>query len=143
MPIYEVGSSRDILSAAGPILPIETSLPQPLVEYLAEKGKPIPPPVSGNALLDTGASISVVDLEVISRLQISPIGVARILTASGETNQNLFPLRFNLPHLFIDVRAVAGADLRRQGIIAILGRDILSRFLFIYHGVGGRIVLCF
>jgi len=143
MPIYEVGTSRGVLGRFGPVLPIEISLPQTLMDYLTSRGEPIPPSVSGNALVDTGASITVVDSDVISRLKISPVGVARIQTAAGQVNQNLFPARFKLPHLVIDFEAVAGADLRPHGIVALIGRDILSRFVFIYLGGSGRIILCF
>jgi len=109
MPIYEVGTSRGALGRFGPVFPIEISLPQTLIDYLTSRGEPIPQPVSGNALVDTGASITVVDLDVISRLKISPVGVARIQTAEGPVNQNLFPARFKLPRLVFDFEAVAGA----------------------------------
>lgn len=144
MPIYEVRSSSDILKSAGAILPnIEISLPQILVDELTKKGMPIPKPITGNALIDTGASASVVDLSVISSLQISPVGVATVLTTAGPVQQNLFPIRFVLPGLVIDISAVLGADLRPFGIVSLIGRDILSLFLMIYHGRAGMITLAF
>lgn len=85
----------------------------------------------------------MVDLEVISKLRISPIGAVKVQTAAGPVDQNLFPARFKLPPLTIDFEAVAGADLRPHGIVALVGRDILSRFVFIYLGGTDRIVLCF
>jgi len=97
MPVYEVGGPPGALRRTWPILPIEISLPQTLIDYLSSKGEPIPPPVSGNALIDTGASITVVDLEVISKLKISPVGVVKVQTAAGPVDQNLFPARFKLP----------------------------------------------
>jgi len=53
----------------------------------------------------------------------------------------MFPARFKLSQLVIDVSPVIGADLRPQGIIALIGRDILSHLLMIYHGLGGRVTL--
>jgi predicted aspartyl protease len=143
MPIYEVAWPPEILKSRGPILPIEISIPKPLVDYLTAKGESIPSPVKGNALVDTGASISVVDLEAISQLNIKPIGVAEMHTVGGKVNQNLFPARFIIPNLTIDFEAVAGADLKPQGIVALIGRDILSGFVLIYLGGTGRFLLCF
>lgn len=122
---------------------IEISLPQILVDELTKKGMPIPKPITGNALIDTGASASVVDLSLISSLQISPVGVATVLTTAGPVQQNLFPIRFVLPRLVIDVSAVLGADLRPFGIVSLIGRDILSKFLMIYHGLTGIMTLAF
>lgn len=141
MPIYEIQTSPDVLRRSGAIFPIEISLPQTLIDYLAKQGIPIPRPVSGHALIDSGASISVVDSSVISSLSISPIGIATISTTAGPAQKNLFPARFKLSQLVIDVSPVIGADLGPQGIIALIGRDILSHLLMIYHGPGGRVTL--
>jgi len=104
---------------------------------------PIPKPITRNALIDTGASASVVDLSVISTLQTSPVGVTAVSTTAGPVQQNLFPIRFVFPRLVIDVSAVVGADLRPFGIVALIGRDILSLFLMIYDGLGGMITLAY
>lgn len=144
MPVYEARSSSDILRSNGAILPnIKISLPQILVDELTKKGMPIPKPITGNALIDTGASASVVDSSVISSLQISPVGVATVLTTAGPVQQNLFPIRFEFPRRVIDVSAVLGADLRPFGIVTLIGRDILSLFLMIYHGLAGVITLAY
>jgi len=144
VPIYEVQfSPPEALRSSGAIFPIEVSLPQILVDHLTKQGITPPPPVKGRAIIDTGASISVVDLLVLSSLQISPIGVATVLTTAGPTNQNLYPARFILPRLVVDLSAVIGADLRPLQIIALIGRDILSRFIMIYHGNAGRVTLAF
>lgn len=107
---------------------IEISLPQILVDELTKKGMPTPKPIAGNVLIDTGASASVVDLSVISSLQISPVGVATVLTTAGPVQQNLFPMRFVLPGLVIDVSAVLGADLRPFGIVSLFGQIFLVYF---------------
>jgi hypothetical protein len=143
MPIYEIQTAPDVLRRKGAIFPVEISIPQTLRDYLTAQKMRIPPPVSGSALIDSGASISAIDLSVVSALQISPMGVATILTPAGPAKQNLFPARFELPRLRIDISAVLGVDVKPQGIIALIGRDILSRFLMIYHGPGGRVTLSF
>ncbi|MFQ5759191.1 MAG: hypothetical protein ACE5IF_05895 [Candidatus Bathyarchaeia archaeon] len=142
MPIYEVQASPPIGFTRGEaILPIDISLPQVLINHLTNQGVAIPQPVSGHALIDTGASISVVDLAVLTKLNIHPIGVANVLTTAGTAQQNLFPARFQIPGMIIDVSAVLGANLSSQGFVALIGRDILSRFIMIYHGPAGRMTL--
>jgi len=142
MPIYEVQTSPpEGLKSKGPCCPIEVSLPQTLIILLSQQGQQTPPPVSGQALIDTGASVSAIDLSVISRLQLNPIGVVSVGTAGGPTRRNLYPARFILPRLVIDLEAVIGADLSPFNIIALIGRDILSRFIMIYNGPAGRITL--
>jgi len=143
MPIFEIQTSPDVLRRNGAIFPIEISLPQTLVDYLTKQGMPIPAAVSGYALIDSGASISAADSSVVSSLKISPIGITTVLTPAGPAQKNLFPARFKFSRLVIDISPVIGADLKPQGIIALIGRDILSRFLMIYHGLGGRITLSF
>ena len=142
MPIYESQASPPTgLTTKGGIFPVNIQLPQVLVDHLTSKNTPIPPPISGSALIDTGASVSVVDLSVLRKLKINPIGVATVTTTAGHTQQNLFPARFQLARLLIDINAVLGANLSSQGLTAIIGRDILSKCILIYHGPAGRITL--
>lgn len=141
MPIYDVEIPPPVLRSRGAVCPIKISLPQILKDRLTKQSQEIPTPESGRALIDTGASVSVVDLSVIRKLQISSIGVAKVGTAGGPIRRNLYPARFILPRLAIELGRVIGANLGRFQIIAIIGRDILSKFILIYHGPAGRITL--
>ena len=144
MPIYEFQTSPpEALRTRGPCCPVEVSLPQTLIDQLTQRGQKIPPPESGNALIDTGASVSAVDLSIISKLRLNPIGIATVGTAGGPAKRNLYPARFILHRLSVELEAVIGANLKPFDIIALIGRDILSRFLLIYHGPAGRVTLTF
>jgi len=134
----------NILVSIGPLLSVEVSVPKELADFFTREKKLIPPPKTGFALIDTGATRSGVDKSVITQLGVQPVGVARILTASGEVEQNLFPAHFRFPgeNIDIDFSSVLGVNLSGQNIngqpiIALLGRDILSKFIFIYNGPGG------
>ncbi len=134
----------NILVMTGPVLGVEVSIPKELVDLLTTQNKTIPSPKAGYALIDTGATRSGVDHSIITELGVQPVGVAKTLTAGGEVEQNLFPAHFRFPgeNIDIDFSSVLGVNLKGQHvngqpIIALLGRDILSRFVFIYNGPGG------
>lgn len=134
----------NILVITGPILSVEVSIPKELAEKYTKEKKVIPNPKTGFALIDTGASISGVDKSVITQLGVQPVGITNTLTAAGEVEQNLYPAHFKCPgeNIDIDFTSVLGVDLRGQQInkhpvIALLGRDVLSRFMLIYNGPGG------
>jgi len=134
----------NILVMTGPILGVEVSIPKELADLLTAEKKAMPSPKAGYALIDTGATRSGVDHSIITELGVQPVGVAKTLTAGGEVEQNLFPAHFRFPgeNIDIDFSSVLGVNLKGQHvngqpIIALLGRDILSRFVFIYNGPGG------
>ena len=49
----------------GPVVQVMVSVPPEIADIFAKESKPIPSPVSGLALIDTGATISCVDEEVV------------------------------------------------------------------------------
>jgi len=136
------------LAGAGPILQVEVNLPQPLINLLSSQNKPIPAPTPGFALIDTGASRTCIDSLVLSNLGISPIGLVTMGTAGGSTSCPLFPAKLSFPviNLVIEFGSVAGVNLKGQVIngtplVVLIGRDVLSRCLLIYSGIGGFFTL--
>jgi len=157
MPIYE-GEFRAKggepgpggLLKIGPILPGEVTIPSALAKLLADEGQQIPPPVSGFMLIDTGATRSCVDTEIVTKLGVKPIGIATLTTASGESKHNLYPAKLNFPPMTFGVEfgSLVGVNLKQQTvgghqIIALLGRDLLSRCLLVYNGLKGSFTLAF
>lgn len=56
----------------------------------------------------------------------------------------LHPLRFSFPGTDlppITFRRVAGSALQSQGIVALLGRDVLANFILVYNGPAGTFSL--
>ena len=49
------------LATQGPLIPVVVSITEEHAQILRSFGRPIPQPVSGYALLDTGASMCAVD----------------------------------------------------------------------------------
>jgi hypothetical protein len=138
---------HEALFNAGPRLPVEIKIPNALANYLTQKGQPVPSPVSGDALVDTGASVSCVDETVIQNLGVNPVGISQVGTpSSANISQFQYPVLFAFPGTTlpaIEIAHALGSVLQPQGLLALIGRDILSSFVFTYNGVGGFITLSY
>lgn len=138
------------LAQVGPLLQVEVSIPSALEQHLAAQNQPIPAPITGWALIDTGATRSCVDTKTITQLGLKPIGVTQMGTARGPVKQHLYPAKFRFPgeELEIEFSSVVGVNLTGQSVagrdlIVLLGRDVLSRCILIYNGPGGFFTLGF
>lgn len=157
MPIYNYFSFKpdgnitidsNLLRSAGPLVNVEISIPTALAQLFNQNKQPIPSPITGWAMLDTGAYRTSVDNTTIQSLGVSAVGRESTLTPSGHKDQNTYPAHFKFPGTTIDLdfNEALGADLKgqlfnEQPIIALVGRDILSACLFIYNGSSGMYTL--
>jgi len=119
---------------------------------LRAAGQPIPPPVVGRGLIDTGASSTAIDPSVIQSLGLLPRGTINILTPSTGAvphvcNQYdisliilMTPPQFHVASLTIPV---VESQLLNQGIHALIGRDVLSNGMFVYNGKANTISIAF
>ncbi|MBI3485737.1 hypothetical protein HY025_02220 [Candidatus Daviesbacteria bacterium] len=141
----------NILAACGPILTVEISIPTSLAEVYTKENKQIPQPKIGWALIDTGATKTCVDDDVLTQLGVNPIDRTSIHGSSGKHEVNIFPahMRFpTIPNFELDFSSAIGVNIQAQQvggqpIIALLGRDILSRCLFVYNGPLGIYTISF
>lgn len=125
-----------VLAHQGPNIPVELSIPDALANYFSQQNVAIPAPLTGVALIDTGASITCVDISIIQSLNIQPIGTTTVYTPQGNATQQLFPIKLSFPGtaIVISLNAVLGSVLLAQNIGALIGRDILSRCVLVYNG---------
>ena len=130
-------------------MPVVLGVPEQLEALLRKQGKPVPAPVSGVALIDTGASLSMVDSSAIEQLRVSPVGSVTLGTAGGTSQSALYPIRLaivvppNPPVVAASMAQIAAGPLRQQGLLCLLGRDLLQHALFVYDGVSGRFTIAF
>ena len=156
MPIhnrhYIDGSSHQhtpgALIAVGAILEVQVQVPRALASLLESQNQPIPSPVVGFALIDTGATRTCADQNALSSLGINPIGLVAMGTAGGPAQCPLFPAKLWFPSLNLgaDFDSIVGVDLQGQKIqnqplMVLIGRDVLSRGLLVYSGNGGFFTL--
>ncbi len=136
--------SPAVLLGSGPQIQVEVSIHPSLTQYLQAQGQPVPPPVVGQGLIDTGAIVSVVDSAVVQQLQIPPVGAMPLHGVAGVNQHMQYPASFRFPATTfpsITFAFVVGAPLAPQGIIALIGRDVLVHFVLIYNGVLGQYIL--
>lgn len=134
------------LQRVGPRLQVEISIPAVLAAHLVQAGKPIPPPIPGFALVDTGASSTAVDEAILQQLGLNPIGQAQVSTPHGVQARSLYPAKLIFPGTpmpELTFQAVIGAILQNQGYLALIGRDILSQMILIYNGPAAHISFAF
>lgn len=151
MPIitYPPDDNPQELQKNGPTIDVEVHTSIPLAQLLKEQKKPIPKPTKGTALFDTGATHTCVDNSIINQLNIEPSEYIPIITPSGITNAPVFRvmLYFPLIKLSLDFSRAIGVDLskiavKEQNLLVLVGRDVLSRCVFIYNGPTGRYTFC-
>ena len=147
MPVSDTGDHAGNgagLQLEGPKVAIEIAVPTVLAEFLARSGLPVPPARKGFALIDTGASITAVDEEVVASLGIQPIGQMKLSTPSQSMPAWLYAARLTCSGAatpVLEVLDIVGCTLQPQGFIALLGRNFLSKVVLVYDGPAGLFTL--
>lgn len=123
---------------------VSVSVGEQLAEPILQAGGTLPAPVSGLALIDTGATSTCVDQAAAERLGLPAIDVVNVASASqASTQQNVYPIRLEVVGLPIAINAprAIGAPLEAQGILVLLGRDVLQHCVLVYNGTVGSFSL--
>lgn len=136
------------ISPLGPVIDVAVSVSNPRADALRTAGKPVPNPFQIRALVDTGASCTCIDPNVLSALGLSPTGSSPVHTPStGGVAINIDQYDVGLIlftqtlSLTIGSLAVIATKLEIQGIQALIGRDVLKQCLLIYDGQLGVFTL--
>jgi hypothetical protein len=128
---------------AGPLLSVAIGCSFPRTQVLLANNQPVPTVGSGQFLVDTGASMTCVDPDVIAHLNLPLIG--SIMIATPSTNgvpvaceqydaSVLIPGASVRDNFVIPAIPILATKLKPQGIEGLLGRDIIDRCLLVYNG---------
>lgn len=132
------------LQQRGPVLQVSLTVAESVAKALAQQGQPLPPPRTGWALIDTGASVTCIDDQAAQELGLPAIDVVPMASAShAQTQQNVYPVQITLSAFGFALQAprAIGAALAAQGILALIGRDVLQICTLFYNGPAGTISL--
>ena len=132
------------LHQRGPVLQVTIVIADQIAQELVKQGKPVQPAVSGLGLIDTGAGMTCVDNEAAKKLQLPVIDVIKMASASHASHPaNVHPIKITLAGFPMGINAprAVGAELKVQGLIALIGRDILAHCTLHYNGMTGEITL--
>jgi predicted aspartyl protease len=133
-----------MLVREGPLIQVNIGPASDLADQWRNDGREVPEPITGPALIDTGATSTCVDDGVARDLGLPVVDVAKMASASEETEQNVYPIEVDVvaSDLKINSPKSIGANLRdNQDIIALIGRDVLRHTTFHYNGVTGDFTL--
>lgn len=128
----------------GPCIQVTVAVAQPIAEQLLQQGQTLPPPVSGIALIDTGASVTCIDEDAARQLGLPAVDVVSVASAShATTQQNVYPVQIEVVGMSFTITAprAIGAPLAAQGLLALIGRDVLQACTLFYNGPAGTITL--
>jgi predicted aspartyl protease len=133
------------LANTGPRVPIAITLHASILQQLTLQGTPSSTVVTGSALIDTGAGITCIDIDAATQLGAPIIDYVNMTSASHAGNvQPVYPVQLQIPGSPINIsapRAVGFPLAASQGIIALIGRDVLQSCVLVYNGTAGSISL--
>lgn len=128
----------------GPVVQVSVSVGQAIAQQVLQRGDTLPPPVAGLALIDTGATTTCIDEEAAQVLKLPAIDVVKVASAShASSEQNVYPISIEVVGLPIVVNAprAIGAALKPQGLLVLIGRDVLQSCVLVYNGPAGQFTL--
>jgi hypothetical protein len=138
------------LNADGPLIPVEVGVPAALEQWLARNHRPIPAPVAGVALIDTGAGISGIHEPILQQLNIPAVDSIPLATPAGGGRGSVYQASVAFPAINVtgyQVRIVGNqlnwTTTDGRSVIMLLGRDILYQFLIVYNGNLNSVTLAF
>jgi predicted aspartyl protease len=144
--VIVVPPSADLV-ARGPVFDAIAYLPSSLVQALSSSGGVLPSPANGHALIDTGASCTCIDNVAAKAMGLQPISIAQMTSAShSAVVAPIYAISLELPAapgFKLDFIQVMGAELSAQGLLLLIGRDILQGCQLVYNGALGLVTISY
>jgi predicted aspartyl protease len=126
----------------GPVVQVSVTIEQNAGKGLTSQGKTVPAPKSGLALIDTGASNTCIDEQAARELGLPVIDVAIMQSATHEKHPcNIYPIQIITPIVTLNAPKAMGAALVSQGLLVLIGRDVLQHCTLFYNGPLGQFTL--
>jgi predicted aspartyl protease len=128
-----------VLNGMGPFLQVTITHPRIIQEEFNRLGRKIPS-ISVNALIDTGASGTVVSPKVSDELSLIHTGFQTVTSVQDEQQRPVYYAFISFPWGSGKEIPIVACPLRRFD--CLIGRDILMHWHLSYNGPDGSIVIC-
>lgn len=127
------------LHIRGPLIQVVITHPKKIAEKISQTGTTIPT-ATIMALIDTGASSSVITDKIANDLGLIQTGFQKVTSVQDQQDR---------PQYFVNIRFPWGsgkevpvASCPLKGIDCLIGRDILMHWNMVYNGKDGLIIIC-
>ena len=138
---------RQLIAMRGPVVSVAIKPPPEIAELLVRESKPVPAPITGFGLIDTGASSTCIDNAVAQKLGLPIVNVIKMASATHESvDTSVYPISFDIlggVPMTVNCPRAAGAALAIQNLVLLIGRDLLANAYFSYNGPSGQFTICF
>lgn len=130
--------------AVGPVFDLQLAVDAGVESALRKSNVQVPTPLTAKALIDTGASATVIQQGMASQLGLNPVGITHIHTPSS-TNVRCFEysVRLLISSSVTVEATVIEAPLQGQNIQCLIGRDVLAHGVLVYIGYSNLFSLSF
>jgi len=132
------------LQEDGPCIRISISNPSLEREEGRAVGFEFPDPLEINALIDTGAAVTIINPQVAATCKLRQTGFAHIVAADNEGRypEHAASIRFPGTDLKgVDPIRVVALRLVRRPFSCLIGRDILRKWVVTYDGLSGQVLI--
>lgn len=100
--------------------------------------------VNGPALVDTGATMTAIDSRIAQSFGFTVSGAISVLTADGrESTSPIYEVQLSGIAGYVQDLVISSCNVFDQGIIALIGTDVLAKGKLIYDGTAGEFTLDF
>lgn len=138
---YLSSNSSAELQQEGPRIRISISAPEEEIEIGRAFAIVYPDPLSIVALVDTGASLTVINPELVQSCRLSQTGFTKISSAGSIGDFPTYAAHIEFPGYNLrgfEIIPVVACRLPQQSISCLIGRDVLRRWIFTYNGRTGE-----
>lgn len=126
----------------GPTVEVAVGVHDYFAKRLEQEGKRVAGLVIGNALIDTGATTTTIDIRVAEELGLPRSGTVQSVGIGGASAGYRAACSINIKGLRVSIpRAHCHPLPESSGLIALIGRDILRHMVLEYDGVNGTVAL--
>ncbi len=135
----QLSFTPSVLQKDGPRIFIEISAPSFDIKEGSAVGLEFPSPLRITAIIDTGASLTVVNPEVVERCKLRATGFAIVASIERKAQYRQHAARIRFPDTRLKDLAeipVVACKILQQPYSCLIGRDILRNWLLTYSGDG-------